>query len=141
MKTIKVHRKIHSPVAKVWEVLIDPSYVQQWASSFSEGTWMEADWRKGGLVVWKDAQGNIGAKGLVLAFERNTLLEVGFFDDVQGDSKTAVGQYKESYTLESTEDKTLLAVTAGPLPQEYYDEHAPLWEKAIDNIKSISESA
>jgi uncharacterized protein YndB with AHSA1/START domain len=141
MNTIKVHRKILAPVATVWEVLLDPGYVQQWAATFSEGTWIEADWRKGGLVVWKDAQGNIAAKGLVLAFERNTLLEVGFFDDAQGDSKTAIGEYKEKYILDSTENKTLLTITAGPLPEPHYSEHSRLWEAAIDKIKSTAESA
>ena len=43
-----------STADKVWNVLVDPELTKKWASHFSEGTYVETDWKKGSLVVWKD---------------------------------------------------------------------------------------
>jgi len=130
-----------APVGIVWEVLLDPVFTQQWAAAFSEGTWVEAEWKKGGLVIWKDRDGNEGAKGIVRALERNHMIQVAYFDEVDiDDANTPTGKYKETFTLSSIESKTLLAIEAGPLSEKDADEHELLWEKALEIIKSMAEA-
>jgi hypothetical protein len=49
--------------------LVDREKVKQWASAFSEGTTIETNWSIGSEVIWKDGEGNIGAKGIVQLFD------------------------------------------------------------------------
>jgi len=141
VKSIKTKKKILAPVGIVWEVLLDPLFTQKWAAAFCEGTWVEAEWKKGGLVVWKDREANISAKGIVRAIERNQLIQVAYFDEVHiDDVSVPTGKYTETYTLSSIEGKTLLAIEAGPLSEEEVRDHEPLWEKALENLKSLAEA-
>ena len=140
-KSIVTKKKIIAPVGIVWEVLLDPVFTQQWGNAFSDGVWVEAEWKKGGLVLWKDKDGNIGAKGIVRAIERNQMIQIEYFDEVDiEDVNTATGNYKETFTLSSIEGKTLLSIEAGPLTEIDAEQHGPLWEKALEKIKSLAEA-
>jgi len=137
--SIRLHLKILAPVSSVWEILLDPNLTKEWAYPFHAGTWIEADWKKGGLVIWKDAKGHIGAKGVVSAFERNQLIEISYFDEVDLDSPVPTGRYKEIFTMSFLENKTLLSVEAGPLDQESISRLTPLWHSALDIIRQLAE--
>ncbi|WP_143960841.1 SRPBCC family protein [Litoribacter populi] len=139
MSIVKEHLKIQAPVSTVWEVLLDPSLIPQWAAPFGEGIWIEADWKKGGLVAWKDKSGKIIASGIVMAIDRNRLVEIGFFDEPQAHPNSTLGSYREQYLLDSTENKTLLSISAGPVPSESLKEFTATWKKALEIIKTISE--
>ena len=129
-----------SPTA-VWELLVTPALVRRWAAAFSEGTYVESDFRLGSEVIWKDSDGNIGAKGIVKQHRKMQLLEVAFFDDVNADATGPTGQYTERYVLSSESGKTRLAISAGPLPEEHYKVHEPLWTDAVEKIKLLAEQA
>ncbi|MBS9525422.1 SRPBCC domain-containing protein [Litoribacter ruber] len=140
MSIVKEHLKIQAPVASVWEVLLDPSFIPQWAKSFGEGIWVDAEWKKGGLVSWKNKAGEIIAKGIVLALERNTLIKVGYFDEAHAHPTSALGDYREEYQLESGQHKTLLTITAGPLPQDTIQQMTGIWKDALNSIKALAEN-
>ena len=138
---IKTKKKILAAVGIVWEVLLDPTYTQQWVSAFSEGEWIEAEWKKGGLVIWKDKNGEVTAKGIVRALERNQLIQVDYFDDKDlNDTNTQTGKYQEIFNLFSIEGKTLLVIEAGPLSEKDAKDHEVLWDKALEKIKSLAEA-
>lgn len=137
---IKTSIKIMAPSFKVWEVLLDPLHTQQWGSAFSEGAWVEADWKKGGLLIWKDRTGDIGAKGIVQALERNRLIEIAYFDEVNSQPPPPTGAYKEILKLSSLENKSLLTIEAGPLTQESIQKQERAWEDALERIKRLAET-
>ena len=132
---------INAPASKVWEVLVHPDWLKRWASAFSEGTYAESDWEPGSEVLWKDKEGSTGAKGKVVANEPFKLLKVAFYDDVHADSGDALGRYSETYNLIQTDGKTTFSIVAGPLPEEHFRLHDPLWEQAMEKIKFLGEEA
>ena len=133
--------EINAPASRVWEVLVNPEWLKQWAASFSEGTYAESDWEEGSQVLWKDKAGNIGAKGIVIENVPLKSLAVAFYDDVHADKQSATGSYTEKYLLSQADGKTTLNITAGPLPEEHYKQHEPLWAQAIEKIRWLGEDA
>lgn len=139
-KSLKLHRKIMASASRVWEVLLDPNLTKEWAYPFHPGTWVEADWKKGGLVIWKANEGQIGAKGIVSAIERNQLIEISYFDEINMAPPSPTGRYKETFTLSSLENKTLLVLEAGPFDEDNITRQSPKWEQALGIIQNLAEN-
>lgn len=139
--TLKKKVTIKAPAEKVWNVLVSPDLVKQWATAFSEGSYVETDWKKGSSVVWKDKEGAVGASGVVTIHLPNMLLKIDFYDDVNARPPSAApGDYSETYILQPVNGKTELTIYAGLLAVKHTKEHSPLWDKALDLIKSIAEA-
>jgi uncharacterized protein YndB with AHSA1/START domain len=136
--TIKKHVEVNATADKLWEVLTAPQYVSQWANAFGEGTYVETDWQKSSEVLWKDKDGNVGARGTVEMSDKGSLLKV-LFPDEQESERTA-RPYTETYAM-SDDDKgrATLSINAGPLALKHMKEHEPLWDKAIAKIKELAE--
>jgi hypothetical protein len=83
------------------ELLVTPALARRWAGAFSGGINVEPDFRVGSEVIWKDKDGNIGAKGVVKVRREVELLEVAFFDDVNADVNQPTGSYTETFALSS----------------------------------------
>ena len=83
------------------ELLVTPALARRWAGAFSEGINVESDFRLSSEVIWKDKEGNIGAKGVVKVRREMELLEVAFFDDVNADVNQPTGSYTETFALSS----------------------------------------
>jgi uncharacterized protein YndB with AHSA1/START domain len=134
--TIKKSAEINAPSSTVWKILLD---TKQWANAFSEGAYVETDWKKGSKVVWKDKDGNAGATGEVVANEPNRMLKVSFYDDVTMVPPLQSEAYSETYTLAENKNKILLSIEAGPLAVLHANVHSPLWDKAVAMIKELAE--
>lgn len=115
-------------------------YTRQWGATFSEGTWVESEWRLGSEVVWKTKEGEVGAKGVITVFEPPSLLAVGFYDDINSGPPEPPDEYIESYQLTSQNGATQLSFKAGPLPVQVILSHSPLWEAAVSKMKALAES-
>lgn len=137
--TIKNTMEIDASPERVWDVLTQPGYAKQWGSEFGEGTHVETDWKVGSEVLWKDKDGNIGAKGVVEVNDRPFILKVAFYDDVNSPAGTPIGEYSETYKLAEENGKTILSTEAGLLPIQHVKIHAPLWDKALAKMKAIGE--
>lgn len=130
---------INSPVQRVWDLLVDISFTNQWAQAFGEGVYAETDWKEGAEVVWKDKDGNVGARGVVKVKRPPTDLIVQYYDDVNAGKRDALGEYIESYHLDGDEKSATLSIAAGPLSLKYVSQHDPLWDGAIQKIKELAE--
>ncbi|GAB2789046.1 hypothetical protein GCM10027275_37480 [Rhabdobacter roseus] len=138
--TLRQSVEIAAVAPKVWEVLVASAYVSQWAQAFGEGTFVEASWSMGSEVLWKDAEGNIGAKGVVTQREEAVRLRVDYYDDVQSTPPAPTGTYSETYVLSEAQGQTRLSVEAGLLSLKVIKEHTPYWEQALASIKSLAEA-
>lgn len=137
-QTIKKHLEVNGTAEKLWEILTTPEYVKQWANAFSEGTYVETDWQKGSEVLWKDKDGNVGARGTVEISNKPTLLKV-LFPDEQETERTA-RPYTETYAIsDDGKGKAMLSIDAGPLALKHVKTHEPLWDNAIAGIKQLAE--
>src|SRR5690606_1922809 len=117
-RMIRKSVQINAPAAQVWKVLIDPVYTRQWGNAFHEGTYVQTDWVIGSEVLWRDKEGGIGAKGIVVENDSHSLLKVAFFDEVDGDPQIPLGEYSETYKLNEEKEGTMLLLEAGPLGKE-----------------------
>ena len=89
--------------------------------------------------MWRDKEGGVGAKGIVVENDSRSLLKVTFFDEVDSSSEIPLGEYSETYQLSEDQEGTMLLLEAGPLGKEEIDLHTSLWEKAIMKIKALAE--
>ena len=131
---------IQASASRVWEVLWNDYYTKQWADAFSEGTYVETDWKTGSEVVWKDATHGTGARGIVITHEPSALLEVAYFDDVDSNDPLPEKPYTEFYKVSEQGSATVISIEAGPLEEEHISEHATLWDKALSKIKALAEA-
>lgn len=141
VETITIHSSINinSIPEIVWDILVDHEKVKQWAAAFSEGTTIETNWNIEYEVIWKDGDGNIGAKGTVHAFEPNKKLHLRYYDDVDAEPGTSLGDYSEIFLLNSNDGGTTLNIEAGPVIKKYGLMQQPMWEDALKRIKTIAE--
>jgi uncharacterized protein YndB with AHSA1/START domain len=137
--TINDSIEINAQPEKVWDQLTDQVKVKQWAAAFSEGTTIETSWKPGSEVIWKDGDGNIGAKGIVKVFEPSKKLQVLYCDDVNPDPGSPLGEYAETFTLKDTGGKTHLDIISGPVMIKYGTMQQPMWTDALQRIKAMAE--
>jgi uncharacterized protein YndB with AHSA1/START domain len=139
MQTIEKTIEIDAPIEKVYEVLVNPQYTRAWGNAFSAGAYVESDWKPGSEVVWKDKDGNVGAKGLVVENEPMRRITVAFYDDVNEKPPAQPGQYKEVYSVQTSRHQSRLEIVASGLPDSDVVIHSPLWDKALLMIKELAE--
>jgi hypothetical protein len=55
--------------SKVWAILIQPKYTDQWSSAFGDGSALQisSDWKLNSRVLWKDPEGKVIVDGEVTA--------------------------------------------------------------------------
>jgi uncharacterized protein YndB with AHSA1/START domain len=130
---------ISASVDKVWDVLTSAAFVHEWSQCFGVAVHPETDWDKGSEIVWKDDNGKPSARGLVTAHEGHQLLRIAFEDHVSSVKPIVPGKYSETYRLLEDGNHTFLSFYGGELSQEDHDHHTPLWDKALSEIKKLSE--
>lgn len=119
---------------QLWPILVSVDAVTNWAQSFSGGTTVETDFKKGSSIVWKDNTGQVGAKGTVTDRVENKRLVLAYPEEGQ----TTPEVYKEDYEILSKNGKTTLTVKAGPLAKKYVKTHEPLWDQVMVKIKEMA---
>jgi uncharacterized protein YndB with AHSA1/START domain len=131
--------QINAPADKVWEVLTDLEKIKEWAAAFHEGTTAETTWKEGDSIIWMDGDGNVGASGIVLTYDKPVKLEMRYYDDVDAVPSTPLGDYHERFTLKEQGGKTTLEFTGGTLPMKYVKTQNPMWKDAMERIRTIAE--
>lgn len=124
---------------QLWPILVSVDAVTKWAEAFSGGTTVETDFSRGSSIVWKDATGQVGARGIVTERTENSRLVLSYFDDESTSSQPGPDAYKEEYDIKAVNGKTVLDVKAGPLSKKYVKEHEPLWGQVMERIKQMAQ--
>jgi uncharacterized protein YndB with AHSA1/START domain len=130
---------INASAAAVWQIILSPN--NSWAQAFGEGTIAKTNWLEGSSISWEDAEGGIGARGIIKSSVENRRLELAYFDEVEEAPGETLGDYREIFTIQ-TEGENKLVVTAesGPLQKLYVVKHGDMWNKALEMIKVKAES-
>ena len=58
MEKAEYKTKINASPKKIWNILWDDETYRKWTSVFSEGSYMESDWKVGGRTLFLDGKGN-----------------------------------------------------------------------------------
>ena len=138
-QTVEKSIDIQAGTSKVWDVLIKREFSDKWAEAFMPGIYVESGWKEGSEVLWKDKEGTVFVKGIVLTNKPNQLLEVGFYDEPTMSPPAQIGKYKEAFAIADQQGKTRLSIHSGPVSKQDSKEHAALWETALNKMKELAE--
>ena len=135
--------EIDAPVQKVWDVLTNPNFTDQWTNEFMADMIVESDWKMGSAVVWKDISGKVVVEGDVTKIEPKKVLRYTTFDVETG--RTPVTEEDGiTFELSGYEGKTKLHILHGDFAtmkegQKYYDMTLDAWNKIVPKIKELAE--
>ncbi|PST82534.1 hypothetical protein C7T94_07625 [Pedobacter yulinensis] len=129
---------IEAAAARVWEILVNPN--EHWGPVFGSETLVRSDWRPGSNITWTDANGDIGALGIINKFDPPANLELRYYDEVEPKPGDSLGAYTERFELEAGSDgTTVLTIAAGPIEKMHAGAHAKMWDDALRVIKKAAE--
>jgi len=129
---------ISAAAEAIWDILLHPA--DQWGKAFGEGSFVKTDWQTGSEVIWTDASGDIGARGMVKAHRPQEYLQVDMYDELNPAADAQTGEYSEVYRLVKAESGAYeLRIESGPLAKKYIPQHEKMWDQALEIIKDLSE--
>lgn len=146
MSTKKIHKTIaiDAKPQKVWQVLLESPYIEDWYAEFGEGLKVETDWspESSYRVVGTDGFGMIGkiaenVPNRVLSIEPLGII-LANKEDYDSPEAAKVKGNRETYHLFETHGGTNLEIES-VMVDEYYDMMAEMWDKALVKIKALSE--
>ncbi|MDH7463326.1 SRPBCC domain-containing protein [Chitinophagaceae bacterium 26-R-25] len=142
--TIKKTVDINAPAAKVWNVLTQDEYTRIWYATFMEGTHAITDWKQGSKVTFLDGDNN-GVFGKIVELKPNEKISVLYEGAVENGQETTTSEdakdwigSSEIYSLSGADDSTTMNVDFEG-PAKYINMFIPMWEKALQKIKALSE--
>lgn len=140
--------QINAPAEKVFQILTDEQFWQEWTSIFNPSSRMEGSWERDAEVrfLGEDENGNIGGMagrirenipGKYLSIEYTGVIENNKVVTSGPEAEKWIGG-RENYTLSEENGKTLLAVDSEVIKdfREYFEN---TWPEALIRIKEISE--
>jgi len=137
---------INAAPQKVWQVLLDTPYIEEWYTEFGEGLTAETDWSPGSKyrVVDHKGFGMIGRIAENIPLKTLSIEAQGMVtdnkDDFESDIAKQIKGNRETYWLSETAEGTKLDIESGCV-EEYADMMADMWDKALIKIKQLSENS
>lgn len=137
---------IHAPKQRVWYILWEKSFYEQWTSLFSEGSTVKTDgWKEGSMVQFLGPNEN-GMVSMVVANKPNEYMSFRHLgivkdgvEDTTSDEATGWAGAMENYTLKEENGITALTVEM-ETTEEYKDYFNNKWPKALAKVKELSEA-
>ncbi len=144
-KTIEKNILINASRQKVWDVLFTDDSYRIWTNEFSEGSYVETDWKVGSTILFKNAK-EYGMFGKIeemlvpdfMCFKLEGLISSNGVQDSESDKAQIYKGSRETYTLIEMDDVTELDIVA-VVSEEYFDIMNEVWDKALLKVKELSE--
>lgn len=133
--------EVHAPASKVWDVLTNPALTKEWIKEWwPDLLILESDWKVGSPMLWKLADGIIGAEGTVSVVEPYTMVRFSF----KVNDPTTSKQEDLTHRLEEREGHTKLSVSVGdfgdtPEHELCYPGAVEAWNRSLPKIKELAE--
>jgi uncharacterized protein YndB with AHSA1/START domain len=144
VKRIQFRETIGAPVARVWEVMLDPENYQRWTAAFCEGSSFDGSWDQGSKMRFLDPAGN----GMIAEIAESRLHEfisirhLGYImdgvEDTESESVRAWAPAFENYSFSSVAEGTRIVVDQD-VTEEYEESMKESWPKALSLLKEICE--
>ena len=137
---------IHALKQRVWYVLWEKSFYEQWTSLFAEGSTVKTDgWKEGTKVLFVDPN-NSGMLSIVAAnkpYEFMSFRHIGMVnngvEDTESEAVKSWAGATENYTLKEESGFITLTVDM-EITEEHKDYFNTTWPKALDKIKELAEA-
>lgn len=136
-KIIKKERIIDTDINRVWNILTNPTHIEQWL-----GTKTESEWKQGSPITfsftWNGKKFN--DKGEILAFEENRRFSYTYWSSLSGLPDTQENYSKITFDLLSGDDVTKLTLIHTDFATETMYAHSDKnWEESLDTVKRLAE--
>lgn len=102
---------INAPTEKVWKVLWNDETYRKWTTPFSEGSYMESDWKVGGRTLFLGSEGNGMVSTIdqlkeneILSFKHLGMIKDGK-EDLESEEVKKWAGLLETYILEYSENQ------------------------------------
>ena len=136
---------INAPAQKVWQVLLDKTYIEEWYKAFGEGVKADTDWRLGSKATFADQKGD-GMVGRIVTLEPNKKISIeydGFLskgqEDLVSEAALSIKGTQETYILEKNGNVTTLSISL-EMDENYFGMMSAMWDNALQKIKELSET-
>ena len=136
---LKKERPIDSPPLKLWSVLTDNQFIEQWL-----GVQMVTDWQPGSPIAftftYKDKE--IIDKGAVLHFEPAKKFSYNYWSVFSTTEDKPENYSVITFEIQPNEKGSLLQLTQTNFSTQLMYTHADNnWEETLDTIKKLAEEA
>lgn len=144
-ETITKSIEINAPKEKVWNILLDDKFTRIWYSEFSEGSYVETDWKVGSKALFKDGSGH-GLVSKVIDNKRNEVISIEHQaviingkENYESEEAKKWNGCKETYRLTGKNGNAVVTIEQ-EMPEDYLKSFLLMWDKALRKIKELSES-
>jgi uncharacterized protein YndB with AHSA1/START domain len=130
--------RIHAPVSKVWQALINPEIIKQYMFN----TDVISDWKVGSPIVYRgEWEGKpFEDKGKVLKVEPEKSLVSTHWSPLSGVPDTPENHHTVAYTLSEKGDSTEVTITQDNNATEEEKAHSEEnWRMILDGMKKLLE--
>lgn len=129
--------RIRASLKDIWNIVLHPD--NQWGLAFGGGATVETDWKEGSSIIWRDAENNIGAIGVIEVHNPEKYLQLHYYDDLEAKPEATLGDYYERYSIVRDQDEYILSVEIGRIAKSHVSAHNEMWDEAIRIIKQLAE--
>lgn len=132
--------EIKSSAEKVWKVLTDPGFTEEWIKQWWPEIHLESDWKLGSPVFWKADTGAVGAEGQIVFLDPGKVMRFTFQVRDSGTKK----QEEITFVLHDQGDRILFTVSVGdfgdtPEHEACYPGAVDSWKRSLPVIKYLAE--
>ncbi len=129
---------ISSPIANVWDALVNPEMIRQ----YMFGTNAVSDWKEGSPIVWQgEWEGKpYEDKGVILQLKPERVLQYSHFSPLSGQADVPSNYHTITIELSPEEKGTLLLLSQDNNATEEEREHSEkIWGMMLTGIKKVLE--
>lgn len=130
---------INTPIAKVWEALVNPDMIKQ----YMFGTNVVTDWKEGSPIIWKgEWQGKAYQdKGTILKIDQERVLQYSHFSPLSGQPDVPENYHTVTIELSGQGRQTNVSLAQDNNATEQDREHSEKnWQLMLEGLKKLLES-
>jgi uncharacterized protein YndB with AHSA1/START domain len=130
---------INTPIAKVWEALVNPDMIKQ----YMFGTNVVTDWKEGSPIIWKgEWQGKAYQdKGTILKIDQERVLQYSHFSPLSGQPDVPENYHTVTIELSGQGRQTNVSLAQDNNATEQDREHSEKnWQMMLEGLKKLLES-
>lgn len=149
MKKMNMEIEIDASNEKVWASIVEVNFYRLWAKEFMEGSYFEGGWNKGDSIQFLAVNEAGNKEGMVSEIAESdypkyiSIRHLGYIMDsvidTTSDLVKAWAPSYENYTLEALSDQKTKFKLDMDVEDQYYDMMLEMWQRAMQQLKQVSE--
>ena len=134
---IRKEKQINADTKKVWTVLIDPKYIEQWLGVKAESKWTPKS-EIAFSFTW-DGKDYVD-KGVIIQIEKEKIFSYWYWSVFSGLPDKSENYSQVEFELETTGNGVILKLTHSKFATETMYKHSDKnWQETLNEIKKLAE--